>query len=246
MFDFIKKFVKKESKDAEHEAEHESEGMDYSFQDVLNLTIKDNISLISGDRFPLVCHVKLYSQNNSLISVEFDERTIKALDHFKNLKEVTVAVRREGETLTFRSNVIGVEHIYHKPVFTFEASRNITTEKHQRKHMRYRVNLPAKINILSSLEQDEMVHIKDLSLSGISIISQKPVTTGSKVNVKFLTAKFPMDIEGVVTRCCVLVNEVDLDRQPLNYNIGVKFDSLNEVRGQMLSDFVYNLQRQAY
>jgi c-di-GMP-binding flagellar brake protein YcgR len=246
MFDFLKKMINRESKKVSPETETDADGLDYEFEDTLNLTIKDNISLITNDKIPLVCHVKLHSKNNSMVSVEFDEKTIKALDRFRNLKEVTVAVRREGETISFPSSIIGVEHVYQKPILTFECSRKFTVEKTKRKHMRFRVNLPAKISVLSNLEYNEMVHIRDLSLSGVSINSTKPVTIGSKVNIKFMSAKFPMEIEGTITRCCILANEVDLEVQPVNYNIGVKFDTLNDVRGQMLSEFVYDLQRNAY
>jgi hypothetical protein len=244
MFSFIDKLLGRNKKTEENG--YDDQGANARrLQKVPVLTANESISIQTDEEFPRVINGKIESTNKEKVTIKISETGTDAADILKADTNVQVAIRHDGETIQFKTKVMKFDDSRENPLLTIKYPDQIIQEEAYRKNVRVPSNIPSRIALEGSEDLWNMVHISDISLSGLSIYSSKPYRKGDTVIVKIISMQYPLELKGEVVRSVILVEHAALSQDKPDYNLGIKLKETGDLQQQMLAEFIVILQKRS-
>ncbi|MBI3925739.1 MAG: PilZ domain-containing protein [Armatimonadetes bacterium] len=150
---------------------------------------------------------------------------------------------KEHKRFTYDCPVLRVvagtpEAILVGPPTKIEKSEAFFREADHRRHFRVSFRLPAECRSVmgSELGPPVSAHTKDISMSGLAVISPKAFPEGTEVEVRILSWNFPLKLRAYVVRCQALGDT--------SYTVAVSFPpDLSTISRDLISQFILENQR---
>ncbi len=212
----------------------------------IQLQVDDPVQVHKDETIPKLWKGVINSVTDSAFAIDIPELMGEFPFPFKEKASISVSVVKDDQTAKFSTTLLRIAWKSKPPILILEFPDEIAWEKTKpREYVRIETDLPAKLKIEGKQDSWQMVRISDFSLTGIQLSSPKAYMEGERLRVNFMQFQFPLEPVTTVM-WCTREKEKETGEESQNYNIGLKFEELNQHDKTMLSSFAYKLQRKSY
>ncbi|MCD4784329.1 MAG: PilZ domain-containing protein [Candidatus Eremiobacteraeota bacterium] len=185
---------------------------------------------------------RVLSVTGETFSVDIPELMGEFPFPFREGQDIMVSLKRDKRLAKFQSKLIKIAWKRKPPIIILNFPEYVEwKDATERKHVRIETDLPAKVRIDREGESWHMMRIRDFSLKGLSFLSNESFDKDAGIKVKLMSMEFKLELPGRVTR--VLKLEERTSEGKPNFDIGMRFEGLDEMGKKTIANFAWKLQR---